>query len=277
MSADSSTSNRSGERNVAAIERAADVLFLFARCEARTLGVTEISSTLDISKAVVHRILASLRDRDLVTLDDESHRYSLGPAVLVLADAYRGGLDHRALASAAMRRLVEATGETATMSVLSDGRRVHVDQVTPQVEVRMTVQVGAAYPLHAGSSSKALLAFMPDQDRERVLAQELPAVTGATITSPEELRADLEAIRERGWAVSLGEREAGAGSVAAPVFDHAGDPIMVLSVCGPLERVRGRVEELAGELVAVTTELSHRFGHDPDRPPTSRAGRGPDS
>ncbi|MGI9577321.1 MAG: IclR family transcriptional regulator [Microthrixaceae bacterium] len=257
------TTNRSTERNVAAIERAADVLFLFARSEARTLGVTEIASTLGISKAVVHRILSSLRDRELVTLDEETRRYSLGPAVLVLADAYRDGLDHRAAAVASMRRLSESTGETVTMSVLSGGRRVYVDQVTPPVEVKMTVQVGGSYPLHAGSSSKAFLAFMSPAERRRVLEGDLPAVTDGTITSPSTLEDDLAAIRKRGYAVSMGEREAGAGSVAAPVFDHTGDPVMVLSVCGPIERFRPLVDELAGQLVAVTRELSRQFGHQP--------------
>jgi DNA-binding IclR family transcriptional regulator len=258
-----STTNRSTERNVAAIERAADVLFLFARSEARTLGVTEIASTLGISKAVVHRILSSLRDRELVTLDEDTRRYSLGPAVLVLADAYRDGLDHRAAAVAAMRRLCDGTGETVTMSVLSGGRRVYVDQVTPPVEVKMTVQVGGSYPLHAGSSSKAFLAFMAPTERRSVLEGELPAVTGETITSAAALEEDLAAIRKRGYAVSMGEREAGAGSVAAPVFDHTGEPVMVLSVCGPIERFRPRVEELAHQLVSVTSELSRQFGHQP--------------
>jgi IclR family acetate operon transcriptional repressor len=258
-----STTNRSTERNVAAIERAADVLFLFARSEARTLGVTEIASTLGISKAVVHRILSSLRDRELVTLDEDTRRYSLGPAVLVLADAYRDGLDHRAAAVAAMRRLCDATGETVTMSVLSGGRRVYVDQVTPPVEVKMTVQVGGSYPLHAGSSSKAFLAFMAPTERRSVLEGELPAVTGETITSAAALEEDLAAIRKRGYAVSMGEREAGAGSVAAPVFDNTGEPVMVLSVCGPIERFRPRVEELAQQLVSVTSELSRQFGHQP--------------
>lgn len=254
--------SRTGERNVAAIERAADVLFLFANSDTPTLGVTEISAELDISKAVVHRILASLRDRGLVFLDEESRRYSLGPAVLVLADAYRHGIDHRAVASAAMRQLMERVSETVTMSVLNDGRRVYVDQVTPPLEVKMTVQVGASYPLHAGASSKAFLANVPVGLRNEVLAGELPAVTDSTIVSREALEAELDEIRERGWAVSLGEREAGAGSVAAPVFDHTGEPVMVLSVCGPLERFRSRVDELAEALVDTTTELSRRFGHE---------------
>ena len=263
MSGEKSTNGRSTERNVAAIERAADVLFLFARSEARTLGVTEIGSTLGISKAVVHRILSSLRDRDLVSLDEETRRYALGPSVLMLADAYRDGLDHRALAVAAMRKLSDATGETATMSVLNDGRRVYVDQVTPPVEVKMTVQVGGSYPLHAGSSSKAFLAFMPRDMRRSLIEGDLPAITSQTITSPEELEADLERIRKRGFAVSLGEREAGAGSVAAPVLDHTGSPVMVLSVCGPLERFRAKVEGVSKELLDVTGDLSRQFGYQP--------------
>ena len=253
--------NRTGERNVAAIERAADVLFLFANSDNQTLGVTEISSTLDISKAVVHRILASLRDRGLVALDEESRRYSLGPAVLVLADAYLDGIDQRSIAAAAMRRLCAATNETVTMSVLTGGRRVYVDQVTPPMEVKMTVQVGASYPLHAGASSKAFLAFESPEVRDQVLSGDLPAVTSETITSRSDLERELAEVRTRGWAVSLGERESGAGSVAAPVFDQGDVPVMVLSVCGPVERFRDRVEEVAGLLLTTTEELSRQFGH----------------
>lgn len=256
-----SENNRTGERNVAAIERAADVLFLFASSGNGTLGVTEIAGSLEISKAVVHRILASLRDRGLVALDEESRRYSLGPAVLVLADAYLDGIDQRSIAAGAMRRLSAQTNETVTMSVLSNGMRVYVDQVTPPVEVKMTVQVGGAYPLHAGSSSKAFLAFVAPELREEVLAGDLDAVTSETITDRRALEEELGEVRRRGWAVSMGERESGAGSVAAPVFDQGDEPVMVLSVCGPVERFREKVDEVGEQLLATTTELSRQFGH----------------
>ncbi len=84
-----------GSQTIATVERAADVLAMFSRAQEPTLGVTEIASALALSKAAVHRILASLRTRHFVDLDDETRRYSLGPAAFALGLAYQSRLDVR--------------------------------------------------------------------------------------------------------------------------------------------------------------------------------------
>ena len=246
-------------RGVASIERAADVLFSLVRAGGPQ-GVTEIASERGISKAVVHRILTSLRERDLVTVDASTRLYSLGPGVLELAAAYRSQLDVRVLALDTMRDLVRATDETATLSILHNGRRVYVDQITPNREVKMTVQVGASFPLHAGASSKAFLAWLPEDQRLDCLSSTLDALTDATIVDPGELRRELFRIREQGFAVSLGERQQGAGSVAAPLLDEQMWPVAVLSVCGPVQRFRGEIAGVAAEVVRTTRALSRQLG-----------------
>lgn len=249
----------SSGRGVASVERAGNVLFCLARAGAPR-GVTGIASELGISKAVVHRILTSLLQRDLVTMDTNTRLYSLGPAVLELAAAYRAQLDIRVLATETMRDLVAATGETSTLSILHNDRRVYVDQVTPNREVRMTVEVGASFPLHAGASSKAFLAWFPEEKRRAYLASPLEPLTDATIIDPTELRRELSRIRQQGFAVSLGERQAGAGSVAAPLLDEQLSPVAVLSVCGPLQRFTAEIAGVAAEVVRATRTLSRKLG-----------------
>jgi IclR family transcriptional regulator, acetate operon repressor len=250
------------KRSTSTIERATDVLFLFAESSSPTLGVTEIASELNISKAAVHRILASLRERDLITSDPESRRYSLGPGVLRLATAFRDRLDVRALAIPTMQQLSDESRETATLSVRFGWTRVYVDQVTPSREVKMTVQIGRQFPLHAGSSSKAFLAFLSDDEREEYLTDApLEALTPATITDRVALRAEIDSIRRQGYAVSLGERQAGAGSVAAPIRDRSG-VVAVISLCGPLERFRDNLSPNLERLLAATSTLSTRLGFD---------------
>jgi DNA-binding IclR family transcriptional regulator len=246
-------------RRVATIERAADVLFLLAG-ERPTLGVTEIAADLSISKAVVHRILTSLKDRDLVASDATTRKYSLGPAVLTLAARYREQLDVRPLAIEAMERLCAATSETATMSIRSGWQRVYVEQVTPPLEVKMTVKLGVSHPLHAGASSKAFLAFLPAAEQDAFFAEgPLGAVTEATVTDEPKLRAELARIRQQGFAVSAGERQSGAGSVAAPILE-GGLPVAVISVCGPIERFRPKAEQAAKLVLAETRALSALLG-----------------
>lgn len=248
-------------RTVATVERAADVLLHFARMEAPTLGVTEIAGSLSMSKAAVHRILSSLRSRGLIQVDEATRRYSLGPMAMVLGLSYLARLDVRRLAAPELRQLSARTNETATLSVRTGDSRVYVDQVTPAREVIMSVSIGIPFPLHAGGSSKAFLAFLPDEEVDAYLRRRLTALTENTITDKEKLRAELALIRKRGWAHSSAERQTGAASVAAPVFDHAGQPCAVISVCGPAERFSTEVDRCATALLAVTAHLSAKMGH----------------
>ena len=96
---------------------------------------------------------------------------------------------------------------------------------------------------------------------ERHLAGPLARVTDNTIVDVEALRAELAEIRRNGYAMSLGERQAGAASVAAPVFDHAGHPVAVISVCGPIERFRSEVSGVVPLLLEATHRISARMGH----------------
>lgn len=248
-------------QTIAAVERAVDVLTLFTRTDRDSLGVTEISQALDLSKAVVHRILASFRGKGYVDLDPETRRYSLGREALSLGLTYLDRIDVRRVARPAMQALVAATDETATLSVRVGHTRVYVDQVTPARDIRMVVQLGRPFPLHAGGSSKAFLAFLPEPEREAYLAGDLPALTELTVTDAGMLRAELATIRERGYAVSYGERQAGAGSVAAPILDHEGDVVAVMSVCGPVERFTDEMDDAAKALLPTVAELSSQLGH----------------
>ena len=249
-------------RLISTIERAADVLQLFAEPGSADLGVTEIANRLALSKAVVHRVLTTLAAKGFVETDEVSRRYRLGPMALSLGVAYLDRIDIRSLALPRMQGLSQRTNETATLSLRYGWERMYVEQVTPNREVKMTVALGRAFPLHAGSSSKAFLAFIPIEDQEAYLARhQLEALTDSTISDPDALRRDLAAVRTRGYAISFGERQAGAGSVAAPVLDHRGRPTAAISVCGPLERFRGQVDYAAELLLEVTGELSRQLGY----------------
>lgn len=247
-------------QTIVAIERAADVLALFADADEPTLGVTEIANVLGLSKAVVYRILSSFRVKGFVELDEATRRYALGPRALHVGLAYLNRADIRELARPVLERLSRETDETATLSLRTGSTRVYVDQVTPDRDIKMVVQLGLQVPLHAGGSSKAFLAFLPDDEQEDYLARPLEKLTGKTVTSVRALRKELAEIRARGWAMSLGERMDGAGSVAAPILGHDGRPVAVISVCGPVERFRGEVEDVSALLVAATGTLSRQLG-----------------
>jgi len=252
---------REGAGNaVATVERAAEVLMHFTETASPTLGVTEIAEDLGMSKAAVHRILASLRVRRLIELDPVTRRYSLGIGAMQLGLAYLDRLDIRRIAAPELTALSQRTDETATLSVRTGWTRIYTDQVTPAREVIMSVSLGVPYPLHAGGSSKAFLAFLTEDEIETYLAAPTGSPAGTAIADAPRLRKELAAIRAIGWARSFAERMSGAASVAAPVLDHQGRPVAVISVCGPLERFREEVDECVEALLDSTRRLSIQMG-----------------
>jgi len=255
-----------GSRSVASVERAMDVLLLFGRSGRPDLGVTEIALELDLTKAAVHRILTALRSRRLISADPTTRRYALGPAAVALGRAYLARTDMRLLAGPELRRLADECGETATLSIRRGDTRLYVDQVVPAQELRIEVVLGTPYPLHSGASSKVMLAYMRDSEIDDHLRHHrLEAVTQRTIVDPVKLRKELQSIRKRGYATSVGERQDGAVAVAAPVLDHDGVMIASVSVAGPQTRFRARLTECAPLVVAAAERLSAEFGHETTR------------
>ncbi|MCA1832299.1 MAG: IclR family transcriptional regulator [Actinomycetota bacterium] len=248
-------------QTIIAIDRATNVLTLFADSDEPTLGITEIAQALGLSKAVVYRILSSFRAKGFIELDETTRRYSLGPSALHVGLAYINRMDVPRLARPELERLSNALDETATLSLRTGATRVYVDQVTPDRDVKMVVQIGLQVPLHAGASSKAFLAFLDEDEQRDYLARPLAKLTSLTVTNTRTLRKDLTEIAERGFASSSGERMDGAASVAAPVFGHEGRPVAVISVCGPAERFAA-VQEDAPKLVLESTQrLSRQLGY----------------
>jgi IclR family transcriptional regulator, acetate operon repressor len=248
-------------QTVAAVERAADVLLYFTKVGSATLGVTDIAVALGLPKAAVHRLLASLRTRGLIAFDEDSRRYALGPAALVLGLTCLDRVDVRRIAAGEMSQLSSETQETVTLSIRTGDTRVYVDQVTPAREIIMSISIGVPFPLHAGASSKAFLAFLLPDEIETYLSHKLTKLTKATVTDTRKLRSELKEIRSRGWAQSFEERQSGAASVAAPVFNHAGEPAAVVSVCGPSNRFADEVDTCVKRLLAATQRMSAQMGY----------------
>src|SRR5439155_22909668 len=101
------------------------------------------------------------------------------------------------------------------LSIRFGAERVYVDQVNPARDIQMVVQLGRPFPLHAGASSRAFLAFLPDDEQARYLSQALTRVTDDTMVDPSALRAELRVIRAAGFAKSIGESDLGTVAAAA--------------------------------------------------------------
>ncbi len=248
------------EAGTEAAVRVAEVLLCLAVSQ-EPMGLIEISRRLGISKAVVHRILHSLASRRLVAFEEQSRACRLGPAAVTLGGRAMLDMNLRQRALPKLRELQEASGETATVSELIGVSRVYLDQVPSLKEIKMTVELGRPFPLYAGASSRASLAFAPADLRREVLEGPLEALTPKTIIDREKLADVLEDVRADGVAVSFGERQPGAASVAAPLLGSDGYAVGAISVCGPVDRFgKATVRRLRPLVQDAAYEIAYGLG-----------------
>lgn len=247
------------------IGRALRVINAVVEASSAGIGVSALARDLELPKAVTHRILKALTTEGFLAFDEQTKTYSLGVGALKIGLAAVRLMDIPAAAKPFLYRLVEQTGETATLSIRDGWSRIYLDQVLSPKEVRMSVSVGHSYPLHAGSSSKAILAALSDAEVDEYLRQgRREHLTAATIVDAAKLRAEVAAIRRRGYASSRGERQADAGSVACAVHHADGRVFGSLSVCGPAFRFDAAAQRRIGGLVlAAGEELSRTVGYRP--------------
>lgn len=224
------------------------------------MGITELASRIGLPKSVVHYHLNALVRNRYVTGRDG--RYGLGYAAVRLGRNGYADSDLRGRATPYLTSLREATEETVTLSVLLGHERIYVDQLVSPHEIKMAVELGRPYPLHAGASGKVMLAFLDEPAQRSILTARLEQLTERTVTDGRALEAELAAIREIGTAASRSERQKGAASVAGPIFDGT-VVIGSMSICGPeyrfdeavVSRCRILVKKAAAELSA---DLSRR-------------------
>jgi DNA-binding IclR family transcriptional regulator len=203
---------------VGVIDRAAAVLSA-VEDGARSLGA--IQAATGLTRSTTHRLVTSLEDHGFL-FRVGGLGYALGPRLLGLASAAMRELPLRELARPALERLARSTGESAQLYVRDGDRRICVDTVESDRELRTIVDVGASLPLTKGSAGKVFLAWGPGPQAEEI---------------DDRLSQQIATTRRRGWADSVGEREEGVASVSAPVFGPANELLAAISVSGPASRL----------------------------------------
>lgn len=250
------------ERGTQAVQRALQVLQCFS-VEEPQLALTEIAKRAGLTVPTAHRIIKALQSHQFVVQDSDNGHYGLGSGVMRLARVilHRDNQERLInLATPHLRRLREETGETAAVHVLTERERLCVAEVPSHHPIRMANGVGCMYPLYAGAAGKVILTHLDDTLVDEVLED----VDKAKLVFPfneRHLRRELARIRERGYAISLGETVPSASAVAAPVFSASGAVVAAMSLAGPVARwTQDEMETYVGSLVEATRTLSEQLG-----------------
>jgi len=216
---------------------------IMATLESGPHSLSELVAATGIARPTAHRLAVALEFHRLLTRDLMG-RFTLGPRAGELAAA--AGEDRLlAIAAPALSALRDATSESAQLYRRQGDQRVCVATAERMSGLRDSVPVGTVLTMQAGSAAQILLAWEDPEKMRRGL-------TGSLFTP-----ASLSAVRRRGWAQSVGEREVGVASVSAPVRGPNNKVIAAVSISGPIERLgRQPGRSHAAQVVATAARLS---------------------
>jgi len=223
--------------------------------------VSGIAAELDYAKSTVHRHLATLEQQGYVVNDDG---YYVGLRFLELGEDARNRRDGYQLAKEKVEELAHETEERVQFLVEEHAEAVYLYRALGSRAVRTDPGIGKRVPLHATASGKAMLATMPSEKSSRIIEQtRFVEVTDETVTDVEELRRELDEIRERGYAFNREENLDGLHAVGVPVLTPQGGVIGGLSISGPGYRFTGELfeEELPDLLLGAANELELNIAH----------------
>jgi DNA-binding IclR family transcriptional regulator len=203
--------------------------------------VSEIAENVELSPGSIHTHLATLKEMGLVVQHGDN--YDLGPELLAIGEYVR---NHSELYQASKRqvdRLAAETGECSHLVFEHEGRLYTLYEQFGNdavgIEFHDRKREEAPEHLHCTAAGKAILAYLPEDRLAAVLdTDELPSVTAATVTDPEELREELETVREEGVAFADSEQIQGIRAVASPILQSDGAVAGAIAVSGPASRLR---------------------------------------
>lgn len=244
------------------VARAMAILQVFGESRPE-LGVTELSRLTNVDKSTVYRLLGALQRGGLIEQNPETSKYHLGFGLVRLAGLALQHLDLPRLARPHLRKLAQTSQETVNLSVMtSDDKIVNIDGVSSPRMVRNVGWIGREMPIHAVSSGKVMMAYLPEEGLQRILARELPAFTERTVTDAEQLQKELEQIRQQGYGIAEEELEMGLSAAAAPIWSHEGQVAATISISGPSFRLpHERLVELGIEGKQVADTISRQMGY----------------
>jgi DNA-binding IclR family transcriptional regulator len=255
-----SNSVQPGESPVQSVDRAVTILELLA--SHGEAGVTELAAELGVHKSTAFRLIAALELRGLVEQPGERGKYRLGLGLVRLAGAATVRLDLSQQSRPVCERLAVEVAETINVAILDVDAAVNIEQVLGPSAITTHNWVGQRTPLHATSSGKVLLAYLPEPALAQRLAEPLQRFTTRTVTDPARLRRQLDAARTDGYACTVEELETGLNAVAAPVFAHNGQVVAAISASGPSFRLaKPRLAEVAKAVRDAAEEVSGRLGY----------------
>jgi PcaR/PcaU/PobR family beta-ketoadipate pathway transcriptional regulator len=251
--------------NIEALARGLEILSLFSS-ERSSLSLSQIVQLLQLNKSTAYRVLSTLESMGYLAQDKNTHQYRPSLRVLQLGFTAIHTFEIRKIAHPYLEKLSQELGETVTLAVLDGFRAIYVDRIHNQSVVGVVLGVGSSLPAHCTALGKVLLAGLPVDELNQLLAtQELCSYTPKTLTSKKSLIAELAKIRAQGYAIDDEELASALRAAAAPLRDLSRRTVAAINVTGTTLKITYEhlQEEIIPALISTANQISTALGYFP--------------
>lgn len=228
------------------------------------MTLAELDRSTSFGKTSLFRMLHTLEVNDFICKDSEA-RYSLGLKLLYLGSSVIARQDLADTARPRLREFCTEQGLSTHLARLSGSRAVTIDVETPLRDLQITGRVGMSPRAHSTAMGRAILANLPDSEREEHLrGVDYVSYTNSSVTGEAELAVLLEQVKRDGYALDVNDRYPGFGSIAAPIFDYRGTCVAACGIVALSQTIAERTDELSQAVIALAADISGDLGYHPD-------------
>lgn len=231
----------------------------------RSFSIAELAEAMDLPPSTIHRILQTFCEKKYVMRDERSHTYRLGPALIPLGKAAAKGIRLQDAAYPVLTALSETTREDAYLVIPVGNKGLVIEKVDGPNHLKVVEEFGYEMYLHCGAIRKVLLAFQSPYFIDEYFKNIIAHNRAFPHVRPEDLRAELDAIRRDGYAITRGDYVTDAVGIGAPVFNSEGELSASIGIIAPRIRIDSDdfLKEQLEHVKRFATELSSDLGYAP--------------
>ncbi len=227
------------------------------------IGITEISTKIDLHKSTVHRLLLTLMKKGYVEQNSHTNKYKLTLKLFELGNKLIEKMDIRSIAKPYLQQLKDITNEVVHLVVREGTEIVYIDKVESENKIRMHSRIGTRSPMYCTAVGKAIMAYLHEEEIESIWTKShIKKLTKYTITDIIEMKDTLKRVRQQGYALDEEENELGIRCIGAPIFDHRGEICGAISISGPTIRVtKEKIENFKDSIIKISSNISQELGY----------------
>jgi DNA-binding IclR family transcriptional regulator len=249
---------------VPAVQQGAQILLCLANSPTFKMRLTDICHQVGIHKSKGYSILSTLKNFGFVEKDPQTKTYSLGPALIFLSGKVLDNAYNQQTVAPFLESLAKETKSTAFFGFIVEGHLFVIAKHEADSGITITIRLGYRFPLTYGAHGKAIVAFLPEAERETILASgKLWFYGDDSRVNAERLREEFVRCRQLGFAQDVGEVDHRYNSIAAPVFDLHGKLMASIFIVGVFEE--HFVDQYGFNVAECARKVSYTFGADVDQ------------